>query len=454
MKKYFYCILFFMCVFITGIKAQKNIDEVVAVVGDEVLLRSEIEAQMAQLKDIKGEEGMKAKCFILEQLLQRKLLLSRAKADSLKVSSEQIEGELERRIAFFTSQMGGNPQKLEEYYNKSIVEIKNEFRPAIKEQLLTEQMQGKIGSGVNITPADVEKYFREIPADSLPYYNTEVEVGQIVYFPKITKEEKQRALEKIKKIREDIVSGAKFSTKAIVYSQDNGSAVKGGDLGMQRADIYVPEFAAVAMKLKKDSISGIVETKFGFHIIQMIERRGEMVHVRHILIKPTLTEDAREAGKKFLDSIRTSIQQDTLTFQQAAYKFSEDEDTRNRGGMLVDMKTNSSKIPVDEMDAATFFAIDKLKVGEISEPVYFKTPDGREAFRILFLKSKTLPHRANMKDDYPKIKQIAQEARKMEKMDEWYKKYISQTYIKINEKYTGCENITPWLKGASASKIK
>lgn len=452
MKKYFYSILVLMCIFISGVNAQRNIDEVVAVVGDEVLLRSEIEAQLAQMKDIKGEEGMKAKCFILEQLLQRKLLLSRAKADSLKVSNEQIEGELERRIAFFTSQMGGNTQKLEEYYNKSIVEIKNEFRPAIKEQLLTEQMQGKIGSGVEITPADVEKYFKDIPTDSLPYYNTEIEVGQIVYFPKITKEERRHAMEKIQRIREDIVGGAKFSTKAIVYSQDNGSAIKGGDLGMQRADIYVPEFAAVAMKLKKDSISGIVETKFGFHIIQMIERRGEMVHVRHILIKPTLTEEARESGKKFLDSLRTSIQKDTITFQQAAYKFSEDEDTRNRGGMLVDMKTNSSKIPVDEMDAATFFAVDKLKVGEISDPVYFKTPDGREAFRILLLKSKTLPHKANLKDDYPKIKQIAQEAKKIEKMQQWYKKFISQTYVRINDKYTGCDNLSLWIKEGSASK--
>jgi peptidyl-prolyl cis-trans isomerase SurA len=241
------------------------------------------------------------------------------------------------------------------------------------------------------------------------------------------------------------LKGAKFSTKAIVYSEDPGSAIKGGDLGWQRVTAYVPEFGAAALALKKDSISGVIETKFGYHIIQMIERKGDMVHVRHILRIPKVGAEDKSIAKMKLDSIRTVITTDTMSFNSAAYKFSDDEETRNRGGMMVDPKTTSARIQVDELDANVFFIVDALKPGEVSQPVYYTTPDGKEAYRILYLKSKTPPHKANMNDDYPKIKELALQEKKGRVIGKWIEKQIPQTYARINyDMMPDCDMLAKW----------
>ena len=430
----------------TRSNAQKVIDEVVAVVGDEMIMRSEIEAQLQQMRDLKLEERANAKCIILEQVMQRKLLLARAKADSLKVTDDQVESELSRRIDYFVNQPGvGSVEKLEQYYSKSIAEIKNELRRSIKEQLLADQMQNKVLGSADVTPAEVRKYFNGLPKDSLPYYSTEVEVGQIVVYPKIGKEERLATIEQLKEIRQDILNGAKFANKAIVFSKDNGSALKGGDLGMTRADNYVPEFASACLRLKKDSLSPIIETKYGFHLIQMIERKGEMVHVRHILLKPEVSDFQKGKASEYLDSLRGKLITGDISIKDAVAKNTDAQDSKNAEGLMMDPKTNSSKIPVDELDAGTFFIVDKLKVGEFSTVIPYETADGRAAFRILYLKSKTEPHRANLKDDYPKLRQIALESKKMEKVQQWLKKYIPLTYIRVDEKYQKCDGVAKFL---------
>jgi peptidyl-prolyl cis-trans isomerase SurA len=402
--------------------------------------------QMLQMKENTQDRANEANCWLLDQYLQKKLLLSRAKTDSLKVTDEQIEGELDRRIQYFVSQIGSE-EALEEYYKKSIVEMKNDFREQVREQLLIEQQQNKIIGNVEVTPQDIREFYDKIPADSLPYYSTEMEIGQIVIYPKVSKVERQKTIDRLRGIRKEILAGANFSTKAIMYSEDKGSAINGGDLGMQRADMYVPEFAAAALSLKKDSISDVIETKYGFHILQLIARKGDMVHVRHILIKPQITEDAYVSSKKLLDSIRTEIVHDSITFETAAYNFSKDEETKNRGGIITDPKTNASRIPVEELDQTIFFAVDKLNVGEISQPLPFKTADGSDAFRLLYLKSKTLPHKANLKDDYPKIKVIVTEYKKALKLESWVNKNIPNVYVHLDDSFKNCQALKHWQNG-------
>jgi peptidyl-prolyl cis-trans isomerase SurA len=437
---------------VTQLSAQRIIDEVVAVVGNEVVLYSDVEAQLAQMKDLTLDKEASARCMVIDGLMQKKLLLSRAKYDSLKVTEEQVNTELDRRMQFFIDQFGGNQQALEKFYNKSVAQLKTDFRDPIRDQLLEEQMQGKVLSDIDVTPEDVKKYYLSLPKDSLPYYNAELEIGQIVVTPKVTKEEKQAVIDELRDIKKQVESGkAKFSTMAIIHSQDESNAVKGGEMDMVRADTYVPEFAAAALALKKDSISDVVETKFGFHLIKMIDRKGDMVKVAHILMRPQITEAEVQKAKSTLDSLKTVIKKDSITFENAAYKYSEDEDTKNRGGIMVDMKTNSSHIPTDQLDASLFSIVDKLKVGEISDPVYFKNAEGKDAYRIVYLKSRTLPHKANLKEDYPKIKDLATASKKQEKLDSWAKKYIALTYIRVNANYNYCHSLDRWKKGASSS---
>ncbi|MGZ5302881.1 MAG: peptidylprolyl isomerase, partial [Bacteroidia bacterium] len=290
-------------------------------------------------------------------------------------------------------------------------------------------------------------FYDKIPSDSLPYYSTEMEIGQIVIFPKVSKTERQKTIELLRQARKEILKGSSFSTKAIIMSEDKGSAINGGDLGWQRADMYVPEFAAAALSLKKDSISDVIETKYGFHILQLLGRKGDLIHVRHILKKPQVTEEAYVETKKLMDSIRTAIVTDSVTFEAAAYTFSKDEETKNRGGIITDPKNNASRIPVEELDQNMFFTVDKLKVGEISQPMAFKTADGSDAFRILYLKSKTLPHKANLNDDYPKLKLIVTEYKKAVKLDNWIKKTIPTMYVHIEDEFKSCPTLKHWEKG-------
>ncbi len=453
MKQILLSLILIIC--ISKVNAQKVLDEIVAVVGNDVVLLSDVESQLTQYKDIYSTKTAFARCLVVDQLMQKKLLLNRAKVDSLKITDEQIETELNRRMEFFVQQYGSE-DAIEKYYHKTMRQLKDDFRDEVKSQLLEEQEQNKVVSDIDPTPEEIKKYYNAIPADSLPYYNTEFEIGQILIFPEPSKQDNEDVINKLIKIRADILSGkASFATEAILYSADDGSAVKGGDLGMQRSDNFVPEFAAAALALRKDSISMPIKTKYGYHIIQMIERKGDMIHVRHILIRPTISLNSLDRTKLTLDSLKSEIskgKKDSL-FSAFAYKYSEDENTKNRGGMMVDMKTNSSHIPVDELDAVTFEGIDKLKIGGISAPAFYKSKlDGKEGYRLLYLKSKNAPHKANLKDDYPKIKQLAQDDKKAKALDNWIKKYVPLTYIRINENYKSCKNLEKWQAVSNASK--
>ncbi|MCX6243530.1 MAG: peptidylprolyl isomerase [Bacteroidetes bacterium] len=422
------------------------VDGVVAVVGASMILRSDIESQYMQFRAQGSIQGgsEKVKCQILEGLLFQKLLLNQAQVDSVKVTDAQVDAEMDHRMRMFISQIG-SVEKLEEYYQKSISEIKNEMREIIREQIMVGQTQEKITKDVSITPSEVKAYFKKLPKDSLPDIASEIEVGMIMKAPAIGDAEKQACIDRLKGFKERIKKGDEFSTLAVLYSEDPGSAKKGGELGMfKRGDMRV-EFEAVAFRLKPGEVSDVVETEDGFHIIQMIERKGEYINVRHILLQPKVSQASLARAKSILDSVATMIEQKKMTFADAVAKYSDDV-SKNNGGLILNPRTGTSKNEAKDLDPKIFFVIDKLKVGEISAPVLYRTDRNKEEYRIYYLKTRTNPHKANLQDDYSVIRDIAENDKKTDVMKEWIREKILKTYVMISESYRKCPFEREWVK--------
>ena len=433
----------------TGISQPANdsiVDGVVAIIGPNVILRSDIETQYLQFRaqgNITGSSE-KVRCQILEGMLFQKLLLNQAQVDSIKVTDAQVDGEMDHRMRYFIGQ-AGSTEKLEEYYQKSISEIKNEMRDIIKEQLMIQGAQEKINKDVNITPSEVKSFFRKLPKDSIPEISSEIEVGMIVKIPAIGDAEKQECIDRLKAFKERVKKGDDFSTLAVLYSEDPGSAKKGGELGMFKRGDMRPEFEAVAFRLKPHEISEIVETDDGFHIIQMIERKGEYINVRHILLQPKISIASMTRARVFLDSVANLIDQKKVPFADAVVKFSDDP-SKNNGGLIVNPATGTSKFEANQLDPKIFFVIDKLKVGEISAPVIYKNDRGKEQYRMYYLKSRTLPHKANLEADYSRIQEMAMSDKKMDVLNAWIKEKIAKTYISIDKEYLKCPFQKEWVK--------
>lgn len=421
------------------------VDKVIGVVGDNIILLSDLELQYEQIAVENPGVPVEFKCEILNQMLTQKLFLQQAKLDSVNISDDEIEAELNRRIRYFTS-MIGSVEKLEEYYGKSILAIKDEFRKDIADQLLAQRMQGNIFANVKVNPAEVKKFFESIPKDSIPYYNAEVEIGQIVKKPEVAIEQKQLAIEKIEGILARARKGENFATLATIYSEDPGSASRGGDLGFVGRGELVTEFEGAAFRLQPDEISDIVKTKFGYHIIKMHEQKGERIRISHILIKPkTSTFDLQDAIH-FLDSIRTLIVENKITFEKAVDKFSEDEESKQQGGLLINQQTGNTSFEISQLDKSVYFAIDKLQVGEISSPQLFTNAEGEQAVRILMLRSETPAHTANLQDDYYKIKAIALQEKQQRELMKWIETKMESTYVKVSNEYRECPNLDVWFK--------
>jgi peptidyl-prolyl cis-trans isomerase SurA len=422
------------------------VDGVVAVVGANVILRSDIENQYLQFRSQGNIQGSseKVRCQIMEGLLLQKLLYHQAQLDSVKITESQLDGNMDQRMRMLIGQVG-TPEKLEEYYQKSISEIKNELRDIIKEQMMVQSSQEKITKDVNITPSEVKAFLKKLPKDSIPEISSEIEVGMITKTPVLGDAEKQVCIDRLKSFKERIKKGDDFSTLAVLYSEDPGSAKKGGELGMfKRGDMRI-EFEAAAFKLKPGEISDIVETEDGFHIIQMIERKGEYINVRHILLQPKVSMASMARAKNILDSVGGLIEQKKITFGDAVVKYSDDPN-RNNGGLIINPVTGTSKYDIKELDPKIFFVIDKLKVGDISAPVLYKSERGKEQYRLYYLKTRTVPHKANMQDDYAKIHQMALEEKKMDAMNTWMNERIGKTYISIDEEYRKCTFQREWIK--------
>jgi len=430
---------------VTLVKAQEQVvDEVVAVVGSKIILKSDIEGQYVQYK-MQGNIGNASamKCQFLESILFEKLLLTQAELDSVQVTDNQVESTMNQRFRYYISQFGSQ-QKLEEFYQKPILEIKEEIRSLVKDQLMAEQVQSKITENIKITPSEIKAFYNRMPDDSIPFIDTEYEIGQIVKQPPVSAEALSEAKEKLMNLRQRIVKGESFSTLAILYSEDPGSAKKGGELGMfSRGEMY-PEFEAVAFGLKPNQVSDIIKTKAGLHILQLIERKGDYVNVRHILIQPKVSPFDLAKASSYLDSIAGVIKHDSISFEKAALKYSDDPGKIN-GALMVNPQTNTSRFEAKQLDPKVFFVVDKMKVGEISKAVPLTTEEGKQAFQLLYLKVRTDPHKANLKDDYNKIQNWALEEKKGKAIDDWIKSKTDKTYISIIDEFKNCNFQHKWI---------
>jgi len=434
---------------LTVLKAQNNIiDEVIAVVGDNAILLSDIEHQYEQALMEGAQFAGDLKCNIFEQQLISKLLLNQAKLDSIEVGENQVVNQVDSRINYFISQIGSK-EKLEEYFNKSLIQIKRDQMEMVRTQMLTQSMQGEITKDINVTPSEIRAFYRGMDKDSLPMIPTQFELQQIVLNPKVEQKEIDRVKTQLRDFQRQINEGRDFATLAVLYSEDKGSAARGGELGWTPRSGLVPEFASVAFNLQdKNKVSKIVETEYGFHIIQLIDRKGERINCRHILIKPKVTEAARKETQANLDTIRGLIMDNTMSFEEAALRFSMDKDSRTSGGLMLNPQTGTSKFELSQIPVAINKQLQTMQVNDISQSFYMLDDrKGQETYRLVKLKKKTDPHRANMRDDYQMMQNLLENKKQQETLDKWIKTKQQETYITIDDNWINCDfNYQGWVK--------
>jgi peptidyl-prolyl cis-trans isomerase SurA len=423
------------------------LDEIVWVVGDEAILKSDVENQRMRMlyqgEKIEGDPY----CVIPEQLAIQKLFLNQAELDSISVSDDQVEQQVDAQLNMYISQIGSK-EKLEEYMGKSVADIRQEWRTNIRNQNLVSQVRRKLTEDISVTPAEVRRYFQGLSADSVPYVPTQVEVQIITFQPKVDQNTVDEIKARLRDYTQRITSGqSQFSTLAILYSEDPGSAAQGGELGFQSRSSYVPEFANVAFQLTDPKkVSKIVETEFGYHIIQLIERRGDRANFRHILLTPKVSDKALNEARLAMDTLRNELDSAKVTFEEAARYLSHDKDTRNSGG-LMKSETNGSRLQMDELPAEVARQVSTMKVGEISQPFTMKDRTGRDKVAIVRLKARYDGHKANFYDDYQVIKSLYEEHCEEQILDDFIRRKQRETYVRIKEGWNQCEFKYPgWVK--------
>lgn len=412
-------------------------DGVVAVVGNEIILQSDVSIMKETLK----REGQdRSECEVLNELILEKLLVHHAAIDSVVVDDAEIDDNISRRLEQLIAQIGSE-RRLTEYYKKSVVEIKEEMRPLMRNQLTAQRMQSTITENVKVTPVEVENVIKGLPLDSLPLIGTEVELAQIIINPKVSAKSEQEAIERLDQLRTRILNGSSFATMAILYSEDPGSNRNGGEYkGIKRGQ-FVTEFDAVSYNLEVGEISKPFKTEFGYHIVQLQAKRGEELDLRHILVKPKLEQKDLDIAQGRLDSIRTAIKAGTLSFEAAAERFSEDEETKLNGGIMLNPNTMDVTFNLDQLDRGIFYAIQNLEMDDLSEASLVRDPQGKEYFRLIHLRNKIDPHRANLKQDLALLKQYVENQRRQQTMDAWVARKKAETALKVNGSYSECAGI-------------
>ena len=421
------------------------VDEIIAVVGNEVVLSSDIETQYLQYLSQGYTDSEEVRCQIIEDVLYQKLLVHQAKLDSTDVSEDDVNQELDSRLNSFISQLGSE-EALEEYFKKSTSELKIEFYEIIYNQLLTQRMQSSITSSVSITPEEVKLFFQEMKKSSdIPVMPTTLEISQIIKIPEITLDEKSRIRKKLISFRDRIKNGEDFTVLATLYSDDTESAKNGGELGFVGRGALVPEFESAAFSLKGDQISEVIETQFGYHIIQLIERRGETVNVRHILLKPKVSSASLLEAKTQLEKVENLMKSEEITFEEAA-RFHSDDVSKNNGGLLINPQTGSSLFTVEELPLNIRYSADRMNEGDVSSISQFVMDDGKKAYRIIKITRKLKEHSANLIDDFSLINDAALNEKKQQKISEWVDKNIITTYIRFDYDYNNCDVLKKWQK--------
>lgn len=441
MKGYLNALLFLS---ITVVLNAQSIDKVEAIIGDEIVLTSEIESQYLQYLSQGNAKSETVKCEIIEDLLFQKLLINQAKIDSIVVSVDEVDTEITKRLTYFESQLG-SVAKVEEYFGKSKVEIELELGKVINDQFLAERVQRKIASDVRVTPAEVKEFFNQQNFSDIPVVPAKVEVAQVIVKPEISEEQKDKLRDKLNSFRERVYKGEDFKMLATLYSDDPGSATRGGELGFVNRGDLVPEFERAAFRLKEGEISEVIESQFGFHIVQLIERRGEQINVRHILLKSKVSSTALYNAKLKIEQVEKELKDGTINFDEAVKKYSDDE-SKNNNGLLLNPNTMSTLHAIDEMSPTLKFAVENLEEGSFSSPAVAQMPDETKAYRILKLNKRIEEHKANLVDDFSMIKDFAINIKKQEELMKWISITISNTYIKINDDISVCRFKNKWVK--------
>lgn len=428
------------------LNAQNNVvDKIIAIVGEEIILKSDIENEFLSEQGqglISSSSDYRAD--ILEKQLIQKLLIAQAKIDSIVVTEDEVESEINNRIQYFTSVLGST-ERVESYFNKNLNEIKTDLRAPLREKLIAEMMQQHIVEKIRSTPSEIKNFYKKLSKDSLPDIPDKYEIQQVVLKPSVSDAERERLRDQLRKFREQIMNGEKtFNTLAVLYSED-GAAVRGGELGYMSKSSMVPEFAEAAFSLKPGKISKIVETEYGFHIIQLIDRQGEKINVRHIVLQPKIDDKEREEALHRLDTIRTFIADNKMSFEEAAHYFSTDKKTKNNGGLIAGSDADS-KIERAAISGEMAKQVNKLKVGEISEPFMEKTDQGEE-FKIIRIKAFYPQHKANLDDDWMIFEMMLKREKQLEKLEKWIKEQQENTYIHLDDEYKNSKfKYDGWIK--------
>ena len=433
----------------SAVYGQDNvIDEVVWVVGDEAILKSEVEeARMSALYEGRKFDG-DPYCVIPEEIAVQKLFLHQAALDSIEVAESEVIQRVDQMTNMYIANIGSR-EKMEEYFNKTSSQIREALRENAREGLKVQRMQQKLVGENKITPAEVRRHFKDLPQDSIPYVPTQVEVQIITQQPKIPLEEIEDVKSRLREYTDRVNKGESFSMLARLYSDDRGTAINGGEMPFTGRGYLDPAFANVAFNLQDpNKVSKIVESEYGFHIIQLMEKRGDRIKVRHILLKPHVPEEALMAGTARLDSIADDIRNGKFTFEEAASVLSQDKDTRNNHGLLPNPQTNTSKFEMQELPPEIAKVVDKMKVGEISEAfTMIPQKTGKEECVIVKLKSRINGHKATISEDYQNLKEIVLEKRRDEMLDKWIREKQKHTYVRINENWKNCTFKYPgWIK--------
>ena len=447
-----FCALWMFLLLSVATFGQNNvIDEVVWVVGDEAILKSDVESERLNAQ----YEGRKFDgdpyCIIPEQLAVQKLYLHQAELDSIEVSEQEVLTRLEQQINWYIDQIGSK-EKMEEYFNKTSTQIREMVRENIRNGMTAQKMQQKIIGDVKIVPADVRRYFKNLPQDSIPFVPTQVEVQIVTLEPKIPQEEIERVKKALRDYTDQVNKGEiAFSTLARLYSEDEGTRRRGGELGFMGRGELVPEFANVAFNLQDpNKVSKIVESEFGFHIIQLIEKRGDRINTRHILLKPKVEEKDLEASLLRLDSIAKDIRNAKFSFDEAASFISQDKDTRNNHGLMANPNSGTARFEMQELAQVSqevAKTVEGLNVGEVSEPFTMINNKGKEICAIVKLKARIDGHKATITEDYQRLKSIVQSKLGEEKLQKWIVDKQKSTYVRINEDWVTCDFKYPgWVR--------
>jgi peptidyl-prolyl cis-trans isomerase SurA len=425
-----------------------TLDKIVAQVGDNIILLSDIQEQRLQAEEAKVAIDSSFDCRVLEQIMVTQILVNQAKLDSVVVSDEQVDADMENRLRLIQNQMGGR-QKLEEFYRMAYNEIKDKFREIIRTNMLADEMRNTITAGLGVTPKEVKDFFQKLPNDSVPFINMQLGFQQIVIYPEITKEDKKIALERIRELRDQIVvQGKAFESLARLYSMDPGSAPMGGKIAATKG-MMVPQFEATVFKLRPDEISEPIETEFGYHIIKLISRSGDDFMCLHILIRPEFSVQTMNKASQRMDSCYRMLKLNELTWEQAVARYSNDASTRQNKGIISNPR-NASQLwdmeDLNEIDQQIYLLTDAMDPGDITQPsLYMDFMSRQQGIRIVRLMQRIPAHKANLDADYALIKQAAENDKKARILSEWVKSKIGNAYIRLVPEFASCPLQYPWL---------